>query len=127
MERRRPRRRRCERTTFPATRTSPRAADADSPAGGDSPAGAGRATSDGEVERELKEVKQAIQDSYTKLEKELEGLDEDSAEAVALAEAHREQAKPLVQRRQALTEELDGLTFGQKDGYFVWLFERLED
>jgi VCBS repeat protein len=77
-----------------------------------------------QVKRELAEVNKAIASYHETLERDLKDLDPEQAEA--LAEARRPQILPLVERQKALNEEQDPLTFGRKEGYRVWLYERID-
>jgi len=79
-----------------------------------------------EVRKELAELRGAIDASYTKFEKDMLALHEGSEQAQQLAEAHKQGVRPLFERQASLTEEEDGLTFGRKEAYFVWWYERLE-
>jgi len=76
------------------------------------------------VTKELAEVSKAIDAFHETLEHDLEGLGEKLADA--LVEARRPQILPLIERQRALSEEQDPLTFGRKEGYFVWLYERVD-
>jgi len=77
-----------------------------------------------QIERDLEELEGTIETSLETLDQGLQRLGEDSEEAKALVETHQAQFRPLFERQTKLREEQDGLTFGRKEGYFVWLFER---
>jgi hypothetical protein len=78
-----------------------------------------------ELEAELAQLSEAIDAFYVELQQDLDDLEEGSQEAERLAEARRSEIQPLLRRRTELEEEQDGLTFGRKEGYFVWLYENL--
>jgi hypothetical protein len=79
-----------------------------------------------EVQSELAKLRRIIDASYMKFEKEMKALRKDSEQAQQLAEAHKQEVRPLFDRQASLNEEEDGLTFGRKESYFVWWYERLE-
>jgi len=77
------------------------------------------------VERDLAALNETTDAAFEALAKSLEGLDEKSERARALVEAHQAKVLPLLERRNRLTEEREGLTFGRKEAFFVWLYPRL--
>ena len=79
-----------------------------------------------QAKAELREVRKAIDVYYEKLEQDLERLGQDSPEAEQLSASRRSEIVPLLERQTRLREEQDGLTFGRKEGYSVWLYERVD-
>ncbi len=80
-----------------------------------------------ELTAEVESVNQTVHAFYERLEKDSEDPDEKAAQEKrsSLLEARKPEIMPLFERRDILTQELDGLTFGAKDGYRVWLYENL--
>src|SRR5262249_915561 len=80
-----------------------------------------------EVTAELARLNKAINAFYDQLEKAQQGLDKTAAEekSAQIMEAHRAELQQMVQRRATLQDEQDPLTFGKKEGYFVWLYENV--
>ena len=80
-----------------------------------------------EVNGEVGSLNEAIQAFYERLAQDTEDPDETIAheKRATLMEARKLEIRPLLDRRDKLTEEVDGLTFGEKDGYRVWFYENL--
>ncbi len=78
-----------------------------------------------EIDVELKQVRARQLVIHQELEKALEGLSKAEAKAkrAEIEKASSAERTTLSDRRAVLTAARDPLTFGEKEGYFVWLFE----
>jgi uncharacterized protein YdaU (DUF1376 family) len=77
-------------------------------------------------EAELAEVEAAIDDFYKRLEQDSRGPDGSASEEkeAELLAARKAEIQTLSRRKADLNDVVDGLTFGAKEGYGVWLHLR---
>lgn len=78
-------------------------------------------------QRELAEKRAAVKAIYDEATERTKDLMESEAQAQReeFLAAHKSQLKALGERQIELNEQIDGLTFGGKEGYFVWWYENL--
>jgi hypothetical protein len=80
-----------------------------------------------ELQGESDSVTKAIEEFYERLTRDSKDPDEKAQQEKLsqLFEARRPEVAPLFERRDELEASLDGLTFGAKEGYRVWIYENL--
>jgi hypothetical protein len=77
-----------------------------------------------ELEGTIAKLDAALAELHQRIESQVQGLDDKAAEKkrkTLYAEQRAERA-PLTAQRRTFARELDGLTPGEKTGYFVWLY-----